>query len=168
MTFIISGATFRSFATYQDVVDRDQRLFEANEGLDDATVEDMLIRTSQRILSKIRATDWWRDYQFKRNPGLNNDVRRVPEVNALLIKSRQNDFTDLCVYQAMEEYILPKVADFGNEASAERQKILFYTEKNSALFRELIEAGDWYDFDGDNVIETTEKQPVKLNLVRIR
>lgn len=168
MTFIISGTTFRSFATYQDVVDRDQRLFEANEGLDDITVEDMLIRTSQRILSKIRASDWWRNYQFNRNTSLNNDVRLVPEVNALLIKSRQSDFTDLCVYQAMEEYILPKIADFGNEASAERQKILYYKDKATALFQELIEAGDWYDFDGDNTIEISEKEPVKLNLVRIR
>ena len=168
MTFIISGNTFRSFAVYQDVVDRDQRLFEANEGLDEQSVEDILIRSSQRILDRIRASDWWRTYQFTRNTNLKHDVRQVPEVNALLIKSRQSDFTDLCVYLALEEYILPKIADFGNEANAERQKILYYKEKASALFDELITAGDWYDFNADGIIEVAEKQPARLNLVRIR
>lgn len=168
MTFIVTGTTFRSFAVYQDVVDRDQRLFESNEGLDEITVEDALIRTSQRILDKVRATNWWRDYQFKRDPNTKGDIRLVPAVNGLRIKGRQADWTDLCVYQALADYILPKLADFSNEAGAEYKKILFYKEKSSELFNELIESGDWYDFDGDGSVETAEKQPSRFNLVRIR
>ena len=168
MTFIISGTTFRSFAVYQDVVDRDQRLFESNEGLDEIEIEDMLIRTSQRILDKIRATDWWREYQFSRNTSLKRDLRLVPAVNGLLIKGRQADFTDLCVYQALADYILPKIADFGNETSAESVKIKYYTDRANELFKELIESGDWYDFDADGSVETAEKQPARLNLVRVR
>lgn len=168
MTFIISSTTFRSFATYQDVVDRDQRLFESNEGLDEITVEDMLIRTSQRILDKIRASDWWREYQFSRNTNLNQDPRLVPAVSGLQIKGRLADFTDLCVYLALADYILPKVADFGNETSAEKQKILYYKDRADELFIELLEAGDWYDFDADGIVGTAEKQPSRLNLMRIR
>jgi len=32
----------------------------------------------------------------------------------------------------------------------------------------LIKAGDWYDFDNDSTIDTTEKQPGQVNLKRIR
>lgn len=168
MAFIATSTTFRSFAEYQDVLDRDSRLLEANEGLDEITIEDMLIRASNRILSRIKATDWWKNYQFSRNSSLKNDPRLVPEVNALNIIARKGDFTDLCVYHAFEEFILPKVADFSNQDSAEFQKILFYKDKSTNLFNELIEAGDWYDFDGDGEIITTERAPSRLNLVRVR
>lgn len=168
MAFIATSTTFTSFAEYQDVLDRDSRLLEANEGLDELVIEDMLIRASERILSRIRATAWWRDYQFRRNASLKNDVRLVPEVNALNIIARKGDFTDLCVYHAFEEFILPKVADFSSQESAEFQKILFYKDKAMQLFNELIEAGDWYDFDGDGEIVTDEKAPSRVNLVRVR
>jgi hypothetical protein len=168
MSFIISGNTFRSFAEYQDVLDRDQRLFESNEGLTEEVVEDMLIRASERLLVRIGATDWWRDYQFKRDASLRRDIRLVPAVNALKIVTRRADFTDLCVYLALEEYILPKVADFSNQDSAEVQKIKYYQDKTDELFNELISAGDWYDFAGDGTVNTSDIAPSRLNLVRVR
>jgi hypothetical protein len=168
MSFIISGNTFRSFAEYQNVLDRDQRLFESNEGLTDEVVEDMLIRASERLLVRIRATDWWRNYQFKRNTALKNDVRLVPPVNPLKIITRKADFTDLCVFLALAEYILPKVADFANQDSAEVQKIKYYEDRSEKLFNEIIEAGDWYDFAGDGTVNTTDIEPSRLNLVRVR
>lgn len=168
MSFIISGNTFRSFAEYQNVLDRDQRLFESNEGLTDEVVEDMLIRASERLLVRIGSTDWWRDYQFRRNASLKNDVRLVPPVNALKIVTRKADFTDLCVYLALAEYILPKVADFSNQDSAEVQKIKYYEDKTEKLFNELIEAGDWYDFAGDGTVNISDVAPSRLNLVRVR
>jgi hypothetical protein len=168
MSFIISGNTFRSFAEYQDVLDRDQRLFESNEGLTEEVVEDMLIRASERLLVRIGATDWWRDYQFKRDASLRRDIRLVPAVNALKIVTRRADFTDLCVYLALAEYILPKVADFANQDSAEVQKIKYYQDRSDKLFNELIEAGDWYDFAGDGTVNTSDIAPSRLNLVRVR
>lgn len=168
MSFIISGNTFRSFAEYQNVLDRDQRLFESNEGLTDEVVEDMLIRASERLLVRIRATDWWRNYQFKRNTALKNDVRLVPPVNPLKIITRKADFTDLCVFLALADYILPKVADFANQDSAEVQKIKYYEDRSDKLFNELIEAGDWYDFAGDGAVNTSDIEPSRLNLVRVR
>jgi hypothetical protein len=168
MSFIISGNTFRSFAEYQNVLDRDQRLFESNEGLTDEVVEDMLIRASERLLVRIRATDWWRNYQFKRNTALKNDVRLVPPVNPLKIITRKADFTDLCVFLALAEYILPKIADFANQDSAEVQKIKYYEDRSEKLFNEIIEAGDWYDFAGDGTVNTTDIEPSRLNLVRVR
>ena len=168
MSFIISGTTVRSFADYQDVVDRDQRLFESNEGLDDVIIEDALIRASERLLVRIRSSDWWKNYQIKRDASLKNDIRLVPPVNAAKIITRRADFTDLCVYLALAEYILPRVADFSNQESAEVQKIKYYTDKTEKLLQELIEAGDWYDFAGDGIVNTSDIAPSKLKLVRVR
>jgi hypothetical protein len=74
----------------------------------------------------------------------------------------------LCVYLALAEYILPRVADFSNQDSAEVQKIKYYEDKTEKLLTELIEAGDWYDFAGDGTINTSDKAPSRLNLVRVR
>jgi len=168
MSFIISGLIVRSFAEYQDVVDRDQRLFESNEGLTEIVIEDALIRASERLLVRIRSSDWWKDYQFKRDASLKNDIRLVPPVNAAKIIARKADFTDLCVYLALAEYILPRVADFSNQDSAEVQKIKYYDDKSEKLLTELIEAGDWYDFAGDGTINTSDIAPSRQNLVRVR
>jgi hypothetical protein len=168
MSFNFSGSTFISFAVTSELDDRDQRLFESNEGLTSAVVDDLLAQASQRILTQIRNTDWWRQYQFSRDISLNNDRRLVPTVNPSRIKAREQEFKDLNIYFALSEYVYPRVADFGNETDSNLQKIKFYRDQFDALFREIIEAGDWYDFDADGTVETAEKQPSRVKLVRIR
>jgi hypothetical protein len=168
MAFIIEDGTTISFAEYDDVYGRDQRLFENNEGLTDDNVEDLLIRATERILTKLRASDWWRSYYLSRNSGSINSVADIPSLDINKIKDRQNDFTDLCVYIALAEYVLPKVADFGSEDNAERQKIGYYNNKSESLFGELVTAGDWYDFDGDGTVDSNEKEVGTFNLKRIR
>lgn len=169
MAFIIENNSVTSFAEFQDVVNKDQRLFDANEGLSDDIVEAQLVRATERILSKLRASAWWQAYYVNRATGVNyRTTADIPALNANRIKDRQNDFTDLCVFTALADFILPGIADFGNEDSAERKKMGYYTQKADSLFSELVSAGDWYDFDNDATIESTEKQPGQVNLKRIR
>jgi hypothetical protein len=169
MAFIIENSVTVSFADFNDVVQKDQRLFEANEGLSDDIVEAQLIRATERILSKIRASGWWQSYYVTRSPGTAfNTVADIPAVDPDRIKARENDFTDLCVYTALAEYILPIVADFGNEDSAERKKMGYYVNKADSLLGELITAGDWYDFNDDSTIDSSEKSPGAYNLKRVR
>ena len=169
MAFIKNSNTVVSFAEYQDVVDADQRIFDANEGLTDDLVESQLIRATERILVKLRDTAWWRSYYIQRDNSINyTSVADVPALNANKIIGRQNDFKDLCVFIALSEYILPNIADFGNAESAERQKMGYYTNRAEALFAELISAGDWYDFDGSGAISSAEKDPGQYNLKRVR
>lgn len=169
MAFVTENNVTVSFAEFQDVVNRDSRLFEANESLSDDIVDAHLVRATERLLDKFRASDWWRSYYIKRNPSASiQTVADIPEIDPDKILARQNDFTDLCVYTALSEFILPSIADFGKEDSAERQKMGYYTQKAQALFGELITAGDWYDFDDDSTIESSEKQPGQYNLKRIR
>lgn len=169
MPFIIENSTVVSFAEFQDVVQKDQRLFDGNEGLSDETVENALIRATERILTQLRASAWWRNYYVNRDGSTSYlTVADIPALDPNRIKARENDFTDLCIYTAMNEFILPIIADFGNEDSAERKKMGYYAQRADALFGELISAGDWYDFDDDDTISSLEKQPGQFNLKRVR
>jgi hypothetical protein len=118
----------------------------------------------------MRSTAWWQSYYLRRNStGLVvNSSADIPELDPNLIRFRQNDFTDLCVYTALAEFILPGIADFGNEDNAEKQKMGYYTNKADMLFGELVTAGDWYDFDDNDTISSDEKQPGYYNLKRVR
>ena len=169
MAFLYSGSTVISFAEYMDVQDRDQRLFEANEGLTEDVVETLLVRSTERILSLLRGTDWWIDYYITRSTNTTfQSAADVPALDPDKIIGRRNDFTDLCVYYTLFNYILPKIANFGAEDDAERKKMGYYQEKYNFLFAELIGAGDWYDFSGTGVVTSDEKQPGVYNLRRIR
>lgn len=169
MAFIVENGVTISFAEYQDVKDKDQRLFDANEGLTDDSIETLLIRATERILTKIRSSSWWREYYIRQSGATAiNTVADIPALDPDKILGRTNDFTDLCVYTALADFILPKIADFGNEDNAERQKMGYYANKAESLFQELITAGDWYDFDDDSTVESTEKTPGQYNLKRVR
>lgn len=165
MPFIIEDNATISFAEYSDVTATDQRLFDSNEGLTDEVVEDALIRATSRILTRFSSSSWWRNYYQKRTSVVAVDI---PSVDADKIKARQSDFTELCVYTAMAEYILPQVADFGDESDSDRAKMGYYQNRADSLFGELIIVGDWYDFDDDNTVETSEKSAGSYNLRRVR
>jgi len=164
MAFILSGTTVLSFAEYQDVVDKDQRLFDENEGLTDQIVEDILIRSTERILAQLKNTEWYRSLAY----AYGASALTIPSLSGSKIISNKNDFTDLCVYHALFEYILPKIADFGNENNAEKVKIDFYQQKYSVLFDELIRFAKWYDYDGSGTIDTEEVKDAFVNYQRIR
>ena len=177
MAFILSGspASVIAFADYEDVTDADQRLFEANEGIANETmVEDLTIKATSRILQLIRNTEWWRRYYLleadtaQRLATQTRTTADVPLPDANLIIARQSDFTDLCVYFTLYQYLLPKVADFTQQDTAEATKIGVYRTKYDELFRELIDAGNWYDFDASGVIDATEKLPTRTNITRVR
>jgi hypothetical protein len=170
MAFIVEDNNIISFAEFQDVQDRDQRLFDNNESLTDDVVENLLIRATERILSKIRSTQWWGSYFLINDNGATTIVTRadIPSPDANKIIGRSSDFTDLCVFSALADYILPFVADFGTEINAEREKMGYYKNKSDELFMELISAGDWYDFDDSGAISASEKLPGQINLKRVR
>ena len=167
MAFIEDTTKVYSFASYSDVTSKDDRLFVENEGLSSSVVEDILVRSTERILSQIRSSQWWYDYSARQGAHIQNRSD-VPEIDAKRILTRKNDFTDLCVYYAFYDAIFPKVADFGAEENAERQKIGFYQQKYDALFNELITAGDWYDYDNNGAVIPEEYSPGVVNPRRIR
>ena len=171
MAFITDGSgNVVSFAEYTDVLQKDQRLLEANEigipaesGFADKTefIEDMLTKSTSRILLKIKASTWWQAYNnYVGN--IINDLNNLPNVNANLIDpsnklGRQQQFTDMCVYYCLAQYLLPLIADFGNEESSTFQKISYYDAKFTDIYNELISIADWYDFDNSGTVDADEK-----------
>lgn len=173
MAFIRLSGNVISFAEYSDFTERDQRFFEVNEGLTDSAVEDLAERATARILQMIRNTEWWRSYYVFQNSGGTFNYSAsgtilVPTPNANRILDRQQDFTDLCVFLTFTEYLLPKYADFSTTDTSERQKMGYYDEKFRKRFQELIDTGDWYDFNGTGAITDAEKMPTRTNLQRTR
>lgn len=171
MAFITQGTTFYSFADYDDVTQIDSRLFQANEGVTQDDVEGALIRSTDRILDQLRNSTWWKSFYINREGFTNVIIRQavqVPALDPFLIIARQGDFSDMTVYHTLSNYLLPRVADFGNPDSAERQKIGFYEQKFSELFDELISDGDWYDFDRSGTITDEDRYPFPVNLQRRR
>ena len=164
--FVYSGATFLRFATFAELQARDTRVFEANEDLTQAEIENFLNKASQRILTQIRNTSWWADYQ-RRLAGI-VDPNLLPVVDPDYILARTQEFKDLNVYFALHEYTYPSIADFGNPESAEIAKIKFYKDSYNVLFDEVIEAGDFYDFSENATIETADKLATFVNRVRTR
>lgn len=164
MAFITVDDTVVSFAIFDDAQARDIKMFQSNEDLNDEDlITDLLIRATQRILVKIRASSWWIDYYTTRAGGSNNTVADIPAVNPDLILDRQVDFTDLCVYGAFYEFALPLIANIGVENDPESTKLDYYEDKFNRLLNELILAGDWYDFNADGIIQSEEKEPsIKL------
>lgn len=176
MAFINPGGTgVIAFAEYTDVTSTDQRLFEANEGIADQTmIEDLTEKATNRILQLIRNTSWWKRYylieasEAQRQATNTRSTPDVPLPDPDLILGRQADFTDLCVYFTLYEYLLPKIADYSAQDNAEVVKIGVYRTKFDVLFRELIDDGTWYDFDNSGTVTTLEKLPTRTNLVRVR
>ena len=169
MAFIRNATQVFSFADYQDVVDQDNRLFSENEGLTQDQVEQALIRSTDRLVNRFSATSWWQNYYVRQDTTTYfRTPADIPSLDPLKIVSRFQTFTDLCVYTALAAYILPTVADFGNPDDAERQKMDYYQQQADILFKELVEASDWYDFDGDGVVESSERAPGIYNPRRVR
>lgn len=173
MAFVISGGNVISYAEANDVRDKDQRLFEANEftlaNLPDAPptlndyIEDLTIKATARINQKIRASSQWRDYLGY--VGATYDINNIPAFNPNLILARRSDFTDMCAYYTLKEYLLPRVADFGNPESAEVQKIEYYSKKFDDLFTELLAMLDWYDYDASGALNDSDRL-VRVSLTR--
>lgn len=153
-----------AFAESEDVKNLDQRLFEANEftfedsGTGATTLEDYIDvlceRATDRITTKMQASPEWNSYVGAMNI---SQTGILPPVNKNLIRDNLQDWTDMCVAYVLKEYLLPKVADFGNPESSEVQKINFYNSKFDELFREKLSLIVWYDVDNDSTVEGGEQ-----------
>lgn len=165
MAFITVGGSVTSYAEYTDLLQKDQRLLEANEiqvpaesGFTDVTdfIEDLLTKSTDRINKKIKASAWWLGYLGYTGTSVSNPAL-VPDFNPNRIRSSQQDFTDMCVYYCLYNYLLPLIGDFSTEESQEVQKIRYYEAKFNDIFKELLALADWYDADGDGTVEDGEK-----------
>lgn len=159
MTFIYNDNNdIISFAEFEDVLDTDQRVFDTNEGLSNSLITPWLEKSTDRIVTKITSSSWWQS--IYKTYGNDFDIN--------LIIAKQDYFSDLCVYYTLSEFILPYIADFGNQDTAEYQKILYYQNKFAQLFEELLSTSDWYDVNEDGNITIDEIKPSSNLRRRVR
>ena len=92
MAFITESGTVTSFAEFQDVVNKDQRLFDSNEGLSDDLVEQQLVRATERILTKLRSSAWWKSYYVVRTTTAITTTADIPALDVNRIIARATDF----------------------------------------------------------------------------
>ena len=126
-------------------------------------IEDLTTKSTNRINQKIRASARWREYLGYIGSGY--DINSIPAFNPTKIVDRKADFTDMCCYYTLKEYLLPKIADFGNPESPEVQKIQYYDDKFNELFSELMNMFDWFDNNQDGTVEDGEKM-IRFSLTR--
>lgn len=156
MTFIYNNTNdLVSFAEFEDVLDADKRVFDTNEGLSESVVYPFLVKSTERIINKIKMSEWYTN-------------SKLTSFDPLLIIAKQDYFTDLAVYHSFYEFILPYIADFGNQDTAEFMKIQFYQSKFNQLFDELLSSSDWYDINNNNVIDITDINQTFYNRRRVR
>lgn len=185
MAFILVDGSVTSYCDAADVKDKDQRVFDENEiSFADAPntpttldeyIEDLTVKATDRINEKIRSSAKWRQY-LGYTGGNITDFNNIPAFNPNRIVSRRVDFGDMCAYYTLKEYILPKVANFGDELSPEVQKIQYYENKFQDLFNELMDMWDWYDREGDGIddedrmvsFRTNRRTRNKRNTTRVR
>jgi hypothetical protein len=164
MAFIISNGTVISYAEASDIRGTDQRIFECNEfryadapneptSLDEY-LEDLAKKSTARINQKIRASVAWRSYLASQ--GGNYSSQNIPDFVPGKILSRKADFTDICCYYVLKEFLIPKIATF-EENSAELIKIQYYEQKFNSVLQELLQMFEWYDYDSSGVVTDSEK-----------
>ena len=154
-----------AFAEAEDIFNLDQRLFEANEisfaesGTGATTLAEYLDilcqRATDRITTRMQASPEWASYTSSKNLVDSNSL--LPPVNKNLILGNLQDWTDICASYVFKEYLLPKVADFGNPESSEVNKINFYETKSNELFSEKLAVINWYDADADASITSSDE-----------
>lgn len=162
MAFVIVDGSVTSFAEYEDVLERDGRIFQENEGFTDTEVDDLLIRSTQRVVAQVKASPYWRELNLASTTFAGLAEIPEPDLNRF---QRQQDFTDITVYHCLAEFILPKIADFGNEDSSESRKMEYYRRKYTEMLNEMFTMGDFYDVDLSGEVESDEKL-TKYSLTR--
>ena len=125
-----------AYATDEDLVAIIPDIFD--HGVDSFT--DELLRSTDDVKRKIK-TDWW---MLEHDP---NDF------DATKLKASEHKRTT--VYHALAYYILPRLSNFSEDDSFQRQMV-FYKERYQEEFKDVLNAGISYDDDGSGTYSIDE------------
>jgi len=122
---------------------------------------DLHVKTTQDILRKLRI-EWWPRATYGRYDITTGTYTEMD--NNLLTYSQ---FTKAAVYHVLAEYVYPRLSTFSPDGDVFREKMMYYKEKFSIEFKEILQDGVEYDYDSSGTIEDSEKQAQHFNrLVR--
>lgn len=118
---------------------------------------------SRADILRILRIDWWPRH---RNV-LDKYRTTATAIEMDETKLTESQFTRAAVYHVLAYYILPKLSKFTPDGDVFREKMEYYRARFQEEINYILRDGPEYDFDGDGVVEESEKQPVHYNrLVR--
>lgn len=118
---------------------------------------------SRADILRILRIDWWPRH---RNV-LDKYRTTATAIEMDETKLTESQFTRAAVYHVLAYYILPKLSKFTPDGDVFREKMEYYRSRFQEEINYILRDGPEYDFDGDGVVEESEKQPVHYNrLVR--
>ena len=111
---------------------------------------------SRADILRILRIDWWPRH---RNV-LDKYRTTATAIEMDETKLTESQFTRAAVYHVLAYYILPKLSKFTPDGDVFREKMEYYRSRFNEEIDYILRDGPEYDFDGDGVVEDSEKQPV--------
>ena len=124
-------------------------------GIDEFTDEHAKARDD--ILRKLR-DEWW----VRSRNVTNYDISRsLPSLEMDDARLTESQFERCAVYRVLSEYALPQLTKWNNEGSEDRFQVMMmhYRKKYDEEFNSVLRDGVEYDFNNDDTVSQSEKQP---------
>ena len=115
-------------------------------------------KAREDILRRLR-TEWWvRGKNFKVDTG---SVRTTYSLEMDDTKLDDTQFTRCACYRVLSEYALPQLTKWNASGDEDKFQVMMmhYRKKYEEEFNSILQDGVEYDFNNDDTVSQSEKQP---------
>jgi hypothetical protein len=124
-------------------------------GIDD--FESYHAKAREDILRKLRA-EWW----VRSRNMTNFDISRsLPSLEMDADRLTESQFTRCACYRVLSEYALPQLTKWNASGDEDKFQVMMmhYRKKYEEEFNNILQDGVEYDFNNDDTVSQSEKQP---------
>lgn len=124
-------------------------------GIDD--FESYHAKAREDILRKLRA-EWW----VRSRNMTNFDISRsLPSLEMDADRLTESQFTRCACYRVLSEYALPQLTKWNASGDEDKFQVMMmhYRKKYEEEFNSILQDGVEYDFNNDDTVSQSEKQP---------
>ena len=114
-------------------------------------------KAREDILRKLRS-EWW----VRSRNMTNFDISRsLPSLEMDTTRLTESQFTRCAVYRVLSEYALPQLTKWNSDGDEDKFQIMMmhYRKKYDEEFNAILLDGVEYDYNNDNTVTESEKQP---------
>ena len=114
-------------------------------------------KAREDILRKLR-DEWW----VRSRNMTNFDISRsLPSLEMDADRLTESQFTRCAVYRVLSEYALPQLTKWNASGDEDKFQVMMmhYRKKYDEEFNSVLRDGVEYDFNNDDTVSQTEKQP---------
>ena len=142
------------------VMSTDDNLLEYQADILDFGIDDFdayHTKAREDILRKLRS-EWW----VRSRNMTNFDISRsLPSLEMDATRLTESQFTRCAVYRVLAEYALPQLTKWNSDGDEDKFQIMMmhYRKKYDEEFTAILLDGVEYDYNNDNTVTESEKQP---------